>query len=231
MQILTLTAPVFGACCYLVVADDLDTVVIDVGGGVAPEVARVVADRGLRVTGVLATHGHADHVWDAAQVADAAGVPVTIHARDAFRMDDPMAPLGGVRSGVFAALQSSGLSTQWRRPARIDLIAAKDKSDRTADVELTFGSVRLTARHAPGHTEGSTLYLLDEAAVCTGDVVFRGAIGRTDLPGGDHPAMLTTLREVIATLPSDAVVLPGHGPASRVAEELATNPFLIDLAG
>jgi hydroxyacylglutathione hydrolase len=231
MRILTLTAPVYGACCYLIVADDGDTVVVDAGGGVADDVDRVVAENGLRVTGVLATHGHADHVWDAPRIADAAGVPVTVHARDAYRMDDPLAPLGGPQSGVYAAIEQLGLSTQWRPAAALSLIGAGEDGERTADAELVFGSVRLTARHAPGHTEGSTLYLLEDVAVCTGDVLFRGTIGRTDLPGGDHPTMERTLREVIARLPSDAVVLPGHGPSSVVSEELAANPFLVDLAG
>lgn len=231
MRILTLTAPVFGASCYLIVADDGDTVVVDAGGGVADTVARVVGQHGLRITGVLATHGHADHVWDAPRIADAAGVPVTVHARDAYRLADPLAPLGGTSSGVYAALLAEGLSTVWEPPAELTRIGAGDDGERTADVELVFGSVRLTARHAPGHTEGSTLYLLDDAAVCTGDVLFRGTIGRTDLPGGDHPTMERTLREVVALLPRDAAVLPGHGPSSLVSEELAANPYLVDLAG
>lgn len=231
MRILTLTAPVFGASCYLIVADDGDTVVVDAGGGVADAVARVVAENELRITGVLATHGHADHVWDAPRVADAAGVPVTLHARDAYRMDDPLAPLGGTSSQVYAAIRSLGMSTDWQSAARVEVIGHGQDDERTADEELVFGSVRLLARHAPGHTEGSTLYLLDDAAVCTGDVLFRGTIGRTDLPGGDMPTMERTLREVIVHLPREAAVLPGHGPSSLVTEELATNPFLIDLAG
>ncbi|MFB9953901.1 MBL fold metallo-hydrolase [Cellulomonas denverensis] len=231
MRILTLTAPVFGACCYLIVADDGDTVVVDAGGGVAPSVARVVEEDRLRITGVLATHGHADHVWDAGRVANAAGVPLTVHARDAYRLDDPLESLGGVRSGVHAALESMGMSATWRPPAGRELIGAGEDGERTADAELVFGSVRLVARHAPGHTEGSTLYLVGEDAVCTGDVLFRGTIGRTDLPGGDTAVMGRTLREVVARLPRDAAVLPGHGPSGTVSEELATNPFLADLAG
>jgi|APAga8741243762_1050094.scaffolds.fasta_scaffold00084_70 hydroxyacylglutathione hydrolase len=223
MRILTLTAPVYGASCYLIAADDGDTVVVDAGGGVADAVARVVDEQGLRITGVLATHGHADHVWDAPRVAARAGVPVTVHAADAYRLADPLAPLGGTSSGVYAALLAEGLSTDWEPPTELETIGA--------DGELAFGSVRLTARHAPGHTEGSTLYLIDDRAVCTGDVLFRGTIGRTDLPGGDHATMEQTLRTVVARLPRSAAVLPGHGPSSVVADELAGNPFLIHLAG
>jgi glyoxylase-like metal-dependent hydrolase (beta-lactamase superfamily II) len=89
--------------------------------------------------------------------------------------------------------------------------------------------VTLVARHAPGHTEGSTLYLLaagDDRVAFTGDVLFAGSVGRTDLPGGDPVAMAATLREVVGALPPGTHVLPGHGPATRVDAELATNPYL-----
>ena len=99
--------------------------------------------------------------------------------------------------------------------------------------------------HAPGHTEGSTLYVVTavpdvgsslprpgwpraavSTTVLTGDVLFAGSVGRTDLPGGDAPTMARTLRDVVGTLPPDALVLPGHGPATTVGYEMASNPYL-----
>ncbi|RMI01013.1 MBL fold metallo-hydrolase, partial [Cellulomonas triticagri] len=94
MRILGVTAPVFAATCWLVVADDGTCVVVDPGAGVAPAVAGLVAEHDLRVVGVLATHGHADHVWDAAAVAGAAGAPLRLHAADAHRLADPWGTLG-----------------------------------------------------------------------------------------------------------------------------------------
>ena len=94
---------------------------------------------------------------------------------------------------------------------------------------LDLGGVRLVARHAPGHTGGSTRYSVeqgDEAVVLTGEQHVAGGVGRTDLPGGDAAVMATTLREVVGVLPRRARVLPGHGPTSRVDVELATNPYL-----
>lgn len=231
MRIFPLTAPVFAATCYVVAADDGSCVVVDPGGGVADAVARTVAAHGLEVAGVLATHGHADHVWDAGRVAAAAGVPLRLHARDAYRLDDPVATLGageaGVAEGMLAALRSAGAGTTWE-PVAVTPFGVGD-GPRTADEELLLGGVRLVARHAPGHTEGSTLYLLEaagERVAFTGDVLFAGTVGRTDLPGGDPAAMAATLREVVAALPPRTHVLPGHGPASRVDAELARNPYL-----
>jgi glyoxylase-like metal-dependent hydrolase (beta-lactamase superfamily II) len=232
VRIFGLTAPVFAATCYVVAADDGTCVVIDPGGGVADAVSRTVGEHGLRVTGVLATHGHADHVWGAGRVAGAAGLAVRVHARDAYRLADPVSTLGsgsrGVSAGLRAAVLDAGLDPDAFDAGEVDPFGA-GQGARTPDVELVLGGVRLVARHAPGHTEGSTLYLLDagdEQVAFTGDVLFAGTVGRTDLPGGDPAAMASTLREVIAVLPPRTHVLPGHGPASRVDAELATNPYL-----
>ena len=87
----------------------------------------------------------------------------------------------------------------------------------------------MTVRHAPGHTEGSVVFELDDV-MFSGDVLFAGSIGRTDLPGGDHAAMLDSLRRVILPAPDHLTVLPGHGPQTTIAAERATNPYLRDLA-
>lgn len=245
MRILGLTAPVFAAACYLVAADDGDCVVVDPGGGVADAVRRTVAEHGLRVVGIVATHGHADHVADTGALASEAGVPLRLHARDAYRLADPLGTLGlgaaadpGVAGALRSAATQAGLDPATFGRVDAALVApfgdegrpsAPGAPARTADVELRFGSVTLTARHAPGHTEGSTLYLLDageERVAFTGDVLFAGSVGRTDLPGGDPGTMAATLREVVGTLPAGTHVLPGHGPATRVDVELATNPYL-----
>ncbi|MHB1490599.1 MAG: MBL fold metallo-hydrolase, partial [Cellulomonas sp.] len=91
------------------------------------------------------------------------------------------------------------------------------------------GDLGLRALHAPGHTEGSTLYLVDLTsgpAALTGDVLFAGTIGRTDLPGGDSAAMARTLRDVVPLVSPDARLFPGHGPATSLAAERRSNPFL-----
>ncbi|AEG44393.1 MBL fold metallo-hydrolase [Isoptericola variabilis] len=236
MEVHVVVAPVFATNCCVVVAgprhDDgtRDCVVVDPGAGVADGVARVVDDRRLRVRAVLATHGHVDHTWDAAALCERYGVPMRLHAADAYRLTDPFGTLGlgaggpGVSGALRQALAGLGLRAEdHRAPSRVEPF---DGDGRT----LTAGDVVLRAVHAPGHTEGSTLYVLDDAdppgVVLAGDVLFAGSVGRTDLPGGDPETMRATLRDVVARLDPALAVVPGHGPATTVGQELATNPFL-----
>lgn len=236
MELLTVVAPVFGTNCYVVVGDDGTCVIVDAGAGAAPGVRRVVSERGLTPVAVLATHGHVDHTWDAAELTSTYGVAFVLHAADAYRLADPFGTLGAVgvshdANGPLArALADIGTGPDsYRAPERVEPFGdAPGPGGRTADVVLTLGGIRLVARHAPGHTEGSTLYLLEAepAVALTGDVLFAGSIGRSDLPGGDESVMAVTLREVVRALDPQTLVLPGHGPTSSVAAELRANPYL-----
>ena len=229
---LTVESPVFGARCSVLVAPDGTCVVVDPGALVAPTVVGVVRERGLSPQAVLLTHGHVDHCWDAAAVSDELGVPVRVHAADAYRLADPFGTLGVLGgashdpSGPLAqALAAAGADPgTYRRPERVEPFGTP-QGPRDDDVALPCGGLAIVARHAPGHTQGSTLYLVEDV-VLTGDVLFAGTIGRTDLPGGDGATMQRTLREVVARLDPALVVVPGHGPTSDVATELAHNPYL-----
>jgi glyoxylase-like metal-dependent hydrolase (beta-lactamase superfamily II) len=105
--------------------------------------------------------------------------------------------------------------------------------------KLQLAGLSLVVLHAPGHTEGSVMFTLPDppaqvreagSTVLTGDVLFAGSIGRTDLPGGDHQAMLRSLRDKVLPLPDDAIVLPGHGPVTSIGQERATNPYLLQIS-
>jgi hydroxyacylglutathione hydrolase len=248
VQILLVVAPVFATNCCVVVAGssgrDADCVVVDAGAGVAPEVERLVAERGLVPRAVVATHGHVDHTWDAAALCARYDVPLRIHPADAYRLEDPFGTLGlvpaeraGEDPGVSGAL-TQALAATGRRPGDYRPPAdVRDLDD--GDGELLAGAVRLRALHAPGHTEGSTLLVTqggvtqDDSAhdaapdvVLAGDVLFAAGVGRTDLPGGDAATMSRTLRDVVGRLHPDLGVVPGHGPTTTVGRELATNPYL-----
>lgn len=231
MLIRTLVAPLLGACCHLVVDLEGRCVVVDPGGGVVDEVMAVTRDEGWRVVGMLATHGHVDHWWSAARLGELLDVPLHIHAADAYRLDAPFRTLGPLGD------QLAELGTTLGAPARPARVSTFTHTG-AARVRVTLGAAEgeplvLDAWHAPGHTEGSTVYLVpggDERpdaapTALTGDVLFAGSIGRTDLPGGDWEAMTRTLG-LLAALPPETAVLPGHGPSSSVAVELATNPYL-----
>lgn len=239
VELLTVLSPVFGARTSVLVADDGACVVVDAGALVADAVAALVEERGLAPQGVLVTHGHADHVWDAGPLARRLGVAVHVHARDAYRLADPFGTLGvlGGASHDPAGPLAQALAAVGADPAAFERpddlrtfgtprdAAPDDAGERDEDVRLELGSIAVVARHAPGHTEGSTLYLVDGLAF-TGDVLFAGTVGRTDLPGGDPAVMTRTLRDVVARLDPATQVVPGHGPTSEMRRELATNPFL-----
>lgn len=220
-------APVYGTNCYIV-SMGTECVIVDAGGGVAPGVERVVEAVGLTPRAVLATHGHADHTWDAGPLARRYDVPFVVHAGDEYRIRDPFgsidAPGAPVAETMAAGLAECGIAPDdYVLPPRIEPF------DTTGEQDLAFGSVRLRAVHAPGHTEGSTLYLVGaptDGDALTGDVLFAGTIGRTDLPGGDWTTMERTLGGVVGRLDPGWRVRPGHGPASSMRRELVANPFL-----
>ncbi|MCL1900150.1 MAG: MBL fold metallo-hydrolase [Promicromonosporaceae bacterium] len=237
MQTHVLVAPVFQTNCVVVAAGDgaagADAVIVDAGGAVAPAVRALIAERGYVVRAVLATHGHADHTWDAAALCAEYGAAFHLHSRDEYRLADPLGTLG-LGGHLLAEMVASGLR-QNLAAVGLDLdgyrIPAPVRAFEDGAV-LEFGGLRLTAISAPGHTEGSTLYACQDGAeptgrvLLTGDVLFAGGIGRTDLPGGDPAAMAATLRDVAGSLDPRLPVIPGHGPSTTIGRELAGNPYL-----
>lgn len=218
MLIRTVAAPLLGTNCHIVPDGDA-CVVVDPGAGVAAQVREVVESTGRAARAILLTHGHLDHSWSAAELSEEWGVPVLVHEDDAYRLTDPVGSLGPLGTQLAAM---AGRAEGPPVPARVETFRAD-----VGIARVVIGQVR--ALHAPGHTEGSTVYLVgDEGAggfALTGDVLFAGTIGRCDLPGGDERAMGATLRR-LAALDGATRVLPGHGPATTIADELATNQYL-----
>jgi len=222
-------AAVFGTNCYvLALAAGEECIVVDPGIEVVDALGDVLAEHRLRPAAVLLTHGHIDHVYSVTPVCGAHGVAAYIHGDDAYRLRDPFAAMD---PGLRHMLETQfGAATGWREP--------DDVRSLTDGGELTLAGLNLTVLHAPGHTEGSVMFTLPEppsgtegeadSTVLTGDVLFAGSVGRTDLPGGSRSAMMRSLREKVLTLPDGALVLPGHGPLTTVARERATNPYLAE---
>lgn len=227
MRIRTVVAPLLGALCHVVAQDDGRCLVVDPGAGVLDDVAALVAAEGWVPVGVLLTHGHLDHTWDAAAVSDRFGTSVHVHAGDAYRLADPVGSLGPLGHQLAAM---TGLAAP-PAPRAVRTFEAPAGTPVHLAVGESGAAVELRALHSPGHTQGSTVYLTTgeggEPVALTGDVLFAGSIGRTDLPGGDDAAMARTLA-TLARLDPATRVLPGHGPASTVGAELARNPYLRD---
>jgi glyoxylase-like metal-dependent hydrolase (beta-lactamase superfamily II) len=226
-------AGALAANCYVLApGDGASCVVVDPGQDATVRLDAVLAEHRLTPVAVLLTHGHLDHVAGARAVCDARGIPALMHPADEYMLDDPMAALSPeLRAGVNALLQP-GDDLSALRPAQVVPLAPG---------ELELAGLRIVVLHIPGHTGGSVAYRIpgdgDDAdgtagrpeLLLTGDTLFAGSIGRTDLPGGSSPQILQSIAGELLTRPDDAVVLPGHGPASTIGAERASNPFLTGL--
>ncbi len=209
--------------CYVVApGPGEECVVIDPGMDAASGVADVVREHRLRPAAVLVTHGHIDHMFCVAPVAGAYDSVAYIHPADRQLLTDPLA---GVSRETAAMLL--GHNCSFAEPDEVAEVADGDRLD--------LAGLSFTVDHAPGHTPGSVTFTTeyDEAdsagVLFSGDLLFAGSIGRTDLPGGDPATMLRTLATKVLPLDDSIVVLPGHGEQTTIGEERVSNPYLIGL--
>jgi glyoxylase-like metal-dependent hydrolase (beta-lactamase superfamily II) len=211
-------AAAFGTNCYVVAAGAGEQcLIVDPGVGVLDHLDEVLEEYRLHPAAVLLTHGHIDHTFSVAPVCGARGITAYVHPADREMLANPAKGFSGDLSQLFGG--------------RLEYSEPEDVAELGDGVTMTIAGIEIRVDHAPGHTGGSVLFrLADEDPVClSGDVLFAGSIGRTDLPGGDTDAMMTSLRTKILPLADETVVLPGHGPATTIGRERAQNPFLREL--
>ncbi|MGI4894410.1 MAG: MBL fold metallo-hydrolase [Janthinobacterium lividum] len=223
MLLETIEATVFGTNCYVVAPQaGEECIVVDPGVDVVGRLTEVLRRHRLRPAAVVLTHGHVDHVYSVTPVCGAYGVAATIHGDDAYRLRDPLAGLGGP---LRDALSATTGSATWHEPDDVVSVAH--------GARLHIAGLEIDVAHAPGHSEGSALFSVTRPGepdlLLAGDVLFAGSIGRTDLPGGDHEAMLRSLRTRVLPLADHTDVLPGHGPATTIGRERTANPYLRQL--
>ena len=207
-------AGAFAANCYVVApARGAECVIVDPGQDAQQGIDELLLRYRLKPIAVLLTHGHIDHMWSVAPVCGAKGIPAYIHPDDRELLADPAKGLSlAVGQQLFGGIT-------FTEPDDV-----RELADGSA---LSLAGLDFTVRHTPGHTPGSVTFG-SEDGLFTGDLLFAGSIGRTDLPGGDHQAMLRSLARTL-TLPDDTLVLPGHGPQTTIGAERRTNPFLTGL--
>jgi hydroxyacylglutathione hydrolase len=217
-------AEAFGTNCYVVAAGPGEQcLVVDPGIGVLEVLDEVLAEHRLHPAAVLLTHGHLDHTFSVAPVCGARGITAYVHPADREMLADPAKGLSMDLTALFGG--------------KLSYSEPDDVAELTDGATLSLAGIEITVDHAPGHTGGSVLFRLpgagtswDAEQIClSGDVLFAGSIGRTDLPGGSTDTMLTSLRDKILPLADDTVVLPGHGPATTIGRERAANPYLREL--
>jgi glyoxylase-like metal-dependent hydrolase (beta-lactamase superfamily II) len=175
-------------------------------------VGAVVAEHGLAVVGILLTHGHIDHTGGSGALAASTGALVYVHPDDDFLTLHPSRQLAAMFGMV--------------PPGSYDL---PDRFERLEDGQiLDLAGFSFEVRHTPGHTPGHCCFLLsDQETLFSGDQLFAGSIGRTDLPGGSMSDLMTSMAQKVTVLPGDTRVLPGHGPETTIQREVETNPFLL----
>ena len=171
-------------------------------------ILELVQELGVVPVGLLLTHGHVDHVGGAGGVAGKLDIPAHIHRDDDFLALDPRRQMEILFGSV--------------PPGDYDPPAYLSLSD---DQKLSLAGMTIEVLHTPGHTPGHCCFLID-GDLFSGDQLFAGSVGRTDLPGGSHEQLMTSMVEKVLVLDDEVTVHPGHGPATTVGRERRTNPFL-----
>ncbi|PWJ75794.1 glyoxylase-like metal-dependent hydrolase (beta-lactamase superfamily II) [Pseudaminobacter salicylatoxidans] len=196
-------------CTILFDADDKTGVVVDPGGDVQ-QILAAIEGNGIKITAIWLTHGHIDHAGGAMELKDALGVDIIgPHEADRPLLDN-----------LESQAQRFGLPGEVRNcvPDRF----------LTEGETVSFGDHSFEVLHCPGHAPGHVVYYNRDAKFAhVGDVLFHGSIGRTDLPGGDHAALIRSIKEKLLPLGDDIGFICGHGPGGRFGEERRNNPFLV----
>jgi glyoxylase-like metal-dependent hydrolase (beta-lactamase superfamily II) len=182
----------------------LEAVLFDPAGESEKTMAEI-EKRGLKLTALINTHGHLDHITENQTIKARYGVPLLIHALDRPMLTNP----------------ALNLSLMTGSP-----IVSPDADRELVDGDVVpVGRSSLTVLHVPGHTRGSLAFYAP-GFVISGDTLFCGSVGRTDLPGGDGDQLVESIRTKLYALPEETIVYPGHGPTTTIGEEIHTNPFV-----
>lgn len=212
LQIKSFTLNMIEENCYVVSDETNAAVIIDDGAyypGEAEAINEYVQKQNLRLVRSLATHAHFDHVWGTMNLYETYGLKTDFHTDDVALYDD--------FEGQMQMFFRRNLPL---RPAPAGILL--HEGDR-----IPFGNHELQVIATPGHTPGGIcLHCAAEQVLFSGDSLFRGSVGRTDFPGGDHQMLLDSIKSKLLTLPDETVVYPGHGPATTIKNERETNPYL-----
>ncbi len=213
IEIRRLTLGIVATHCYVVGdSDTREALVIDPVDN-APLIEQTAQEAGWTIKLILATHGHFDHVLASKELKDLTGAPFYIH---------------GEAAAMLATLPQQGVLFTGRPfPAA----AAPDRLLTTEPETISLGAIALETLYTPGHAPGHlAFYLRDKEIVFSGDCLFAGSIGRTDLPGGDYELLMRSIFEKLLPLGDNVRVLPGHMDTTTIGHERASNPFLLDYA-
>ncbi|MGZ5320077.1 MAG: MBL fold metallo-hydrolase [Solirubrobacterales bacterium] len=196
--------------CFVFRRDGSEAALIVDPGDEAPRILAAVEDLGAKVEAILLTHTHFDHIGAVAPVAEATGAPVWVPKIEAPVLADPMA---------------------WTPPGFGPFEGYEADHTLKGGEKLELAGFEIDVIHTPGHSPGHVTFSIpDEQAIFSGDVLFQGSVGRVDLPGGDGPTLMESLRNLVESLPPETRVHPGHMGLTTLGAERQSNPFLLELA-
>jgi glyoxylase-like metal-dependent hydrolase (beta-lactamase superfamily II) len=218
MLVASFAAPMFATNCWVIATGPgAECVVIDPGmPDVSHQLSQILEEFALKPVAVIATHGHLDHTFSIAPIADGYNIPAYIHSQDRAALIHPELTLSPEFAATLAGMEfvEPGDVRELRNGELLDLVG------------LSFRAI-----HAPGHTAGSLMFEVSDEILISGDVLFAGSIGRTDQPTGSAKDMEESLRKKVLPLPDHLRVLPGHGPETTIAHERTNNPYLKSMKG
>ena len=213
-------APYFETNCWILATGiGQECIIVDPGiakPNLVKNILEKVSEHNLKPAAILITHGHLDHTFSVLPLSKEIPMRTFITGADRFLLTDPTGAIdkGGETEQLIAAFGGD----KFKEPS--DVIEVEDFS------HFEIAGLEIGAIFAPGHTKGSVLYTVDNQQLISGDVLFAGSIGRTDMPTGSASDMRKTLRERVLTLPDELNVLPGHGGQTTIAIERVRNPYL-----
>jgi hydroxyacylglutathione hydrolase len=216
MFVASFPAPMYATNCWIIAGGrGQECIIVDPGmPDISHEVNAIIEENNLKPVAALITHGHLDHTFSVKPLADGYGIASYIHSEDREYLLKPQGAHGPEFIATLDAMKfEEPLDTRNLRHG--DLLEILD--------------LKITAIHSPGHTRGSTMFNINDELLISGDVLFAGSIGRTDLPSGSHEAMIKTLTTRVLPLSDDLRVLPGHGPETTIKFERKNNPYLKEL--
>lgn len=205
MKVIRIPAGIYAANCYIIYSETTkDGIIVDPGGD-ADVIFKTIEENHLKINHIILTHGHGDHIGGVMELLDILKVPLLVHEDDVDMISDAKMNLSNIMP--IGAVELS-----------------PDKVVKDGDIIL-FGDLEAEIIHTPGHTRGGICIKIEENLI-TGDTLFQGSIGRTDLEGGDYDTIIKSIKEKLLIFPDNTIVWPGHGVQTTIGNEKRNNPFL-----
>jgi glyoxylase-like metal-dependent hydrolase (beta-lactamase superfamily II) len=216
MFIASFPAPMYATNCWIIAGKPgQECIIVDPGmPDISHEITAIIEENRLKPVAALITHGHLDHTYSVKPLADGYAIASYIHSEDREYL---LKPQGDHGAEFIATLDAMSFEEP------------KDTRNLRHGDLLEILDMKITAIHSPGHTKGSTMFSINDELLVSGDVLFAGSIGRTDLPSGSAEAMVKTLKTRVLPLSDHLRVLPGHGPETTIKFERKNNPYLKEL--